>query len=264
MKVWNGFAAGFVAALVALGYVGESRGDVITDLYFSGSTGSGSSQLSASADFSLDSTTHVLTVTLTNTSLNDVLVPTDVLTGVDFNTNTSATHTLTPVSASSNGSSVFYGSVVNNVGEGWQYLGGISAQGKNSGISGTGLNSFGPSGNFFSPGVMVDGLDYGILSAGDDSATGNTGVTGHGPLFKNSLKFTLNTGSNFSLTDLGVSPTVVFQYGTAEGETHYSGGPGPNPNDQPPVPEPTGIAAMLGLATMGLIGLVWRRRKQGA
>ncbi len=49
--------------------------------------------LSASANFNL--TGNVLTVTLTNTSAADVLVPTDVLTAVFFNGN----GTLTPVSA---------------------------------------------------------------------------------------------------------------------------------------------------------------------
>lgn len=188
-------------------------------LMFSGSSGS----LAASADFELSSNT--LTITLTNTSLSDVLVPTDVLTGVFFNT----THTLTPVSASLNGSTIFYENIVNNVGEGWQYKAGISAQGENSGISAAGLGVFGPDGNFYSPGVTVDGLDYGILSAGDNSATGNNGVTDHGPLVKDSVQFTLTAGSGFALNELG--DTVVFQSGTSLDETHYTGGS--------PVPEPT-------------------------
>jgi hypothetical protein len=83
--------------------------------------------LSASADFS----GSTLTVALTNTSSAEVLAPATVLTGVVFNT----TYTLTPVSPSLNGSGVFYGSIVNKVGEGHQYLSGVSARGKNSGIS---------------------------------------------------------------------------------------------------------------------------------
>ena len=52
-----------------------------------------------------------LAVDLTNTSPNDVTVPQDVLMAVFFNT----THLLTAVSASLNGSSVFYGSLTTSV-----------------------------------------------------------------------------------------------------------------------------------------------------
>jgi hypothetical protein len=66
-----------------------------------------------------------LTVALPNTSSAEVLAPATVLTGVFFNT----TYTLTPVSPSLNGSGVFYGSIVNKVGEGHQHLSGVSARG---------------------------------------------------------------------------------------------------------------------------------------
>jgi len=165
----------------------------------------------ASADFELSGTT--LTITLANTASADVLDPTDVLTGLFFNT---AAH-LTVVSASLNGSTAFYAPIINNVGEGWQYGNPVSAHGMNSGISAAGLGVFGavpPNQWFYTPPVTpLDGTDYGILSAGDNTATGNTGVTGHGPLIKNSIQFVLTTPSGFSLADLGGS--VVFQYGTA-------------------------------------------------
>ena len=101
-----------------------------TSITFSGSSGS----LAASAEFTL--TGNTLSILLTNTSSADVLVPTDVLTGLFFNTGAAG---LTPVSASLNGSSVFYGSIVNDVGEGWQYKSGISAHEENSGISAAGF-----------------------------------------------------------------------------------------------------------------------------
>jgi hypothetical protein len=211
--------------------------------------------LSASADFALSG--NVLTVTLTNTSPSDVLAPGDVLTGLFFNT----AHTLTPLSASLNGSSAYDGSIINNVGEGWQYKSFTNgaAQGKNSGISAAGLGLFGPSGNFYTPPANqsnpnLGGIDYGIVSAGDNPLTGNGGITGHGPLIKNSVVFTLAAGLGFVLTDLGNS--VVFQYGTALTESHLTSLPPITGLGQPAVPEPSSmVIAVIGVALMGC----WRR-----
>jgi len=203
------------------------------DITYTGSSGT----LAASAVFNL--TGNTLTITLANTSASDVLVPTDVLTGLFFDTS----HTLTPVSASLNGSTVYYGSIVNNVGEGWQYMGGISAHSENAGLSTAGLGIFGPNGNFYSPGVKVAGLDYGILSAGDNSATGNGGVTGQGPLIKNSIQFTLTAGSGFSLAEIGNS--VVFQYGTALSDASFNG-------NLQGVPEPSSILSLI--VMLGAVG----------
>src|SRR4051812_37111885 len=82
----------------------------MASITFAGSSGS----LASSATFSL--TGNTLTVKLVNTASADVLDPTDVLTGVFFNT----AHALTTVSASLNGSTAHYANIVNNVGEGWQ------------------------------------------------------------------------------------------------------------------------------------------------
>lgn len=181
-------------------------------LVFSGTSGG----RVAEAEFDL--TGNLLTVTLRNTSSADVLVPSDVLMAVFFDTSS----TLTAVSASLNGSSVYYGSLINNVGEGWQYGHPVNAQGKNSGISATGLGIFGNANWFYtSPKTPLNGLDYGILSAGDDTATANSGISGHGPLIKNQIQFTLLTAPGFSLSELGNS--VVFQYGTSTAEPHFQG-----------------------------------------
>jgi hypothetical protein len=233
------------AMFVALAWTSASQALSLT---YAGSNGS----LSASAFFTLSGST--LNIILTNTSSADVLVPTDVLTGVFFNT----THTLTPVSASLNGSSVFYGSIVHNVGEGWQYKSGVSAQGKNSGISAAGLGIFGPQGNFYSPGQSLGGLDYGLLSAGDNTGTGNKGVTKHGPLIKNAVAYTLTTDPLFSLSEVG--STVVFQYGTSTTEPYFTGTCIQNCTPPPQVvPEPS-TWIMLVTGALGLLGYGWSRR----
>ena len=193
---------------------------------------------------------NTLTVTLTNTSSADVLVPTDVLTGVFFNTS----HTLTPVSANLHGSTVYYASLA-NVGDGWGYGSGVSAQGMNSAISATGaVNGLGMS-NFSSQHNALDGLPYGILSAGDNPSTGNTGVKGKGPLIKNSVQFVLTVAPGFSLSELGNS--VVFQYGTALTDTHFSssGNPWLSPFRHPPRPSCSGLVAACCVWSAGFAGV---------
>ena len=210
-------------------------------LTFSGSSGT----LAASADFELSGST--LTILLTNTSTFDVLVPSDVLMGLFFDT----THVLTPVSASLGGSSSFSYGTTSSPGDGWQYKSGVSAQGKNGGISAAGFGVFGPDGNFSATPLKLGGLDYGILSAGDNSGTGNTGVTGKGPLIKNSIVFTLTAASGFALTELG--DTVVFQYGTALTEPNVPGRP-------PVVPEPITLL-LLGAGLVSIAGVSRKFRK---
>lgn len=183
----------------------------------------------AQAVFDLTGTT--LKITLTNLSTAAVEDPTDVLTALFF----SNTHSLTPVSANLNGSTVLFGSLVNNVGEGWQFLSG-------SGISAAGLGIFGPDGNFFSPAVKVDGLAYGILGTGDLSGA-NKGVTDHGPLIQNSVQFVLTAGAGFTLAELG---DVQFNYGTGE---------------LPPIssPEPS-LIILLGIGLVAVSLITWRMK----
>jgi hypothetical protein len=193
-----------------------------------------------------------LVVTLTNTSAADVQVPGDVLTGVFFNIS-GATLLLNPASAVVPAtSSVLFGVTEpgGGVGGEWAYRGGLSgAPGNRSyGISSTGLNLFGPPDLF--PGINLqgpegpDGLQYGITSAGDNPATGNTPVTGSNALIQNQVVFTLSgLPAGFDLSRIN---GVFFQHGTGLSEPGYGG----------TVPAPAG-----GLLLLGASGWHMRRRR---
>jgi len=156
--------------------------------------------LSASVDFSLAGNT--LRATLTNTSTEDVTVPSQVLTAVFFYYDGNAV--LTPTSATlESGSAVLFapsGGSGPDVGGEWVYktgLLGVLPFGANEGISSTGAGDiFGANDKFFSSNPMnlqgpvsPDGLQYGITSAKDDPGTGNAPVTGNYALIKNAVVF---------------------------------------------------------------------------
>ena len=85
--------------------------------------------------------------------------------------------------------------------------------------------------------IAVDGVQYGISSAGDNLSTGNSGVTGV-PLIRSSVVFKLvfpcatscSAGTNASTFDASTSIfNVNFQYGTSLLEANLTPGPIPEP-----------------------------------
>jgi len=218
--------------------------------------------LSASVSFELDSVGN-LWVVLTNTSPADVLAPADVLTAVFFDI--FGNPTLTPVSAVLGvGSAVLFGGTDpgGSVGGEWAYAAGLSGapHGARHGISSVGLDLFGPPDLF--PGTNLagpaspNGLQYGITSAGDNPATGNTPVTGTQPLIQNEVVFTLAVPEGFQLNISKVS----FQYGTDLSEPNLTP---PGTHITTDAPEPDSVfLAITGFTLLGA-GMLRRRLRKG-
>ena len=236
-------------SLLSLAMCGLGAAQSVSAVTFSAASGS----RAASVSFNLVG--GDLEVVLTNTSASDTLVPTDVLTAVFFDIS-GADPTLSRTSAVlTAGSTVIYDSAPAGgvVGGEWAYASGLSGAplGADYGISSSGFGLFGP-GDLF-PGVDLeppaspDGVQYGLVTAGDLASTGNGGITGSGGLIKNSVTFTLGSvPTGFSVSQIG---NVSFQYGTGLDEPNI-----------PAIPEPETYAMLL--AGLGLMGFVARRRSR--
>jgi MYXO-CTERM domain-containing protein len=205
----------------------------------------GSGHRAASVEFTVSGSR--LYVELTNTSTQDVMQPTDVLTGVFFRT--VGDHDFNPFAATlCRDSRVFFGpDGGGNLGGEWAYRDDLSGapMGMTHGISSSGLGLFGPHDLFGGPNLegplSPDGLNYGITSFGDDLTTGNSSVTGRVPLIKNSVCFTFDCAAGF---DPSTITHAYFQYGTSLDE----------PGFEAPAP---GALTLLGLG-----GALARRRRR--
>ncbi len=195
---------------------------------------------SASALFNL--TNNVLSIALNNTSKADSLVPTDILTGLFFDV---GSLTLNPISAMLGSGSTIYGGSPNttNVGGEWGFGSKLAIGNStyNYGMSAAGLGLFGPKNRFDTSSNLsgtenVGGLDYGIVTAGDNQNTGNGGLDRD--LIKGSVIFSFgvtNLPSGFDLAKL--ISNVRFQYGTNTTEPSFAGSLG-----TPPVAPPVVVA----------------------
>lgn len=231
----------FVRALT-VGFALASASGALASITLSGFDGAGRS---ATATFEVQG--GDLVITLTNDASMDALVPVHVLTGVLFEYN-GGPLTLTPVSALLAGGSVVHFDAAppaGNVGGEWAWANSaVWPEGSGYGIGSAGLGIFGD-GNFNGPDLdppgAVNGLNYGITTAGDNPGTGNTPVTGGVPLIQNSVVFRLSgLPQNFNLNGI---TNPWFQYGTDLSEPRINPAPG-------------------SLALLGLGGLIVGRRRR--
>lgn len=220
--------------------------------------------LKAQASFEVVGTN--LVVTLSNIG-GQAVAPADLLTGVYFDLSGAPTLISRVSAVLGSGSSVVFGTSDPGgvVGGEFAFKEGLSgAPGSASyGISSSGLGLFGP-GDVF-PGTNLqgpadpDGPQYGMVSSTDDTAAGNSAVTGSNALIKNTVVFTLGIGTQ----SIGTISNVSFQYGTALSEPNITGsctsncGGGPGPGGDP-VPTPATLA-LLGAGLMA-VGFLRRRR----
>jgi hypothetical protein len=213
LRVWDNWKAIFCVAAMTCG-LGAGNCSALSFTYF-GTNG----LLNASATFEQAGTN--LIVTLSNTSTNDVLVQSNVLTAVFFTL--AGDPELSRISAKlAPASSVLFGTTDPGkvVGGEWAYVNHLSGApyGADEGISSAGFGLFGagdlfPGSNLQGP-ASPDGLQYGITSAGDNPATGQSAVTGDNALIKNAVVFTLAFNTNYVLTADSIT-VLSFQYGTS-------------------------------------------------
>ena len=249
-----GSKIGAVCVLSAAAWLGTVPGaHAGFDQTFTGSQGS----LSASARF--HQVGNQLIVTLANTSSADVISAGQVLTAVFFNIDPTASLTRVSAVLGANSTVLYAATQPANgiVSPEWGFASNLSGTPGNAalGISSSGLGLFSPAtrfsaGNLAGP-ISLNGVEYGITSAGDNPATSNGSIGSANPVIQNSVVFTLGLPTDYAYT-LEAVTGVVFQYGTGLSETRIFA----------PVPEPTTlIAGALLLLPFGLSTILRLRKK---
>ena len=266
------FTFGLVVMVLAL--AGPAHADSVQTFLFDTITTAGDMSI-----FSFTSGNHAgratftisgsdLIIGLTNTSLFDVMVPEENLTAIFFDL--AGGPVLSPVSAIlGEGTVVYQGSTMitdidgdgdvdaydRDVGGEWAYKRNVPTLPAAYTISSVGLDDLiGPKDRFdttrnLSGPASPDGMQYGILSTGDNPATGNGGILGN-PMSRDTVVFTL-TGLPGNFGPKGIS-NVWFHYGT-----DYS----PPSLPQTSIPEPITMIAFV-MAAGTLSGYSYNRKKK--
>jgi hypothetical protein len=232
--------------------------------FFSGSgNGQSNNPIAASANFTYNAGTGVLSVVLTNTSTFNYAaspnsaraVPSDVLTGLFFDYNggfgpslTFNTATTPTITVGSNPANLKLSSTPG----GWDYAQGASLPGVTQSY-GLGTAGF----DIFDGGTSSGGTgsptNFGVMNSLYVDGEGNPSVNGT-PYAKNSITFSLTVGSGVaSAFDVSKIGNVRFQYGTALGEGSFQG------NEVQAVPAPAGLVLALVGAPMLLVQRLRRR-----
>lgn len=260
-RLIKGLTAGFALSFVAATMPASANQLTVTGT----GPGDGASDLAAEAVFCI--TGNTLTVLLTNTSMDETLIPADLLTGVYWNI--AGDPALTPISAVlGSGSTVLFPGVTTIPGTGTDVGGGVGGEfgyrgdlsggifnGATYGVSSTGLGEFGSPDLFGGTNLQgpagPDGPQYGIVSAGGIGVINNNGpLSGTTAHISNSVLFTFTFVGSIDIDDIVVTG---FQYGTSQDEPFIIPPPPP-----PDVPEP----ATIGLLLMGLVGVAARRSRK--
>jgi hypothetical protein len=242
--------------------------------------------LAASATFEFDAAdANTLLITLTNTSMLDVLEPQQLLSAVFFSAGNADLSKDGGSVKLTEGSELYLNGVKQTRQENvsgefafekqangkWQFNKDYTTYKPQYGVSSTGLDGwFGSDDVFAGPKVPgtnnnpPDGLGMNLTSAGDNMSTGNGGVNSQ-TIAKNSVQIRLKRTAG--TLDISSISDVWFHYGTSQGEPNFRFTESvytPPPLNPSPVPEPAFYAPAV-LFGGGLIGmfLVGRRRRAG-